>query len=101
VTPTTDGCRIAVRVHPGARRARVAGLVGGAVKVEVTAPPERGAANQAVARLLAGVLGVRAGQITVAAGRTSRSKSVAVSGLSAAEAAARLLAVLAAQTADR
>ena len=35
-----EGCRISVRVHPRARRNRVAGEHGGALKVEVTAPPE-------------------------------------------------------------
>lgn len=85
-----DGCRIAVRVHPRARRDRIVGEHGGALKVEVTAPPEAGAANAAVEELLAATLGVAKRAVTVVAGLASRSKSVAVAGLDAAEVAARL-----------
>ncbi|MGE5235536.1 MAG: DUF167 domain-containing protein [Acidobacteriota bacterium] len=90
MTAAPDGCRIVVRVHPGARRERIAALAENAVKLEVTAAPERGAANAAVVRLLAESLGVRTAQVTVATGQSSRTKSVIVTGLGPAEAAARL-----------
>jgi uncharacterized protein len=50
--------RLAVKVVPGARRDRIAGWLGDAVKVTVAAAPERGRANAAVARLLGEALGV-------------------------------------------
>jgi uncharacterized protein YggU (UPF0235/DUF167 family) len=94
VSATEDGCRIAVRVHPCARRSRLVAVVGGVVKLEVAARPERGAANLAVERLVAAVLDVAPGRVAVTSGRTSRTKSVRVSGLSAGDAMTRLEAAL-------
>jgi len=85
-----EGCRISVRVHPRAHRTRVAGEHGGALKVEVTAPPEGGAANAAVEELIASVLGVASRAVTVVVGHGSRSKTLSVTGVDAAAAATRL-----------
>jgi len=92
VTPTQAGCKVRVRVHPRARRDRIAGVHGDALKVEVTTPPEGGAANRAVERLLAAALGVPARDVAVVVGATSRSKVVAVDGIVAADAAVVLAA---------
>jgi hypothetical protein len=83
---------VRVRVHPRARRDRIAGVHGDALKVEVTTPPEGGAANRAVERLLAAALGVPARDVAVVVGATSRSKVVAVDGIVAADAAVVLAA---------
>jgi hypothetical protein len=83
---------VRVRVHPRARRERIAGVHGDALKVEVTTAPEGGAANRAVERLLAEALGIPARDVAVVVGATSRSKVIAVDGLAGAEAAARLAA---------
>ena len=85
-----DGCLLAVRVHPRARRNRVAGEHAGALKVEVTVPPEGGAANAAVEELIASVLGVAKRAVTVVVGRGSRSKTLSVTGVDAVTAATRL-----------
>lgn len=90
VTERAGGCTVRVRVHPRARRDRIAGVHGDALKLEVTTAPEGGAANRAVERLLAIALGVPARDVTVVVGATSRSKVVAVEGIAAAEAAALL-----------
>ncbi len=83
--------RLAVRVQPGARRDALLGrLETGEWKLAVSAPPEDGRANDAVVELLAGLLGVKRRQVTVARGASSRSKQVDVSGISA-EAAERML----------
>ena len=60
-----------VKVVPKASRDRVAGWIGDRLKVQVAAPPERGRANEAVARLLAESLGLPRGSVRVAAGLTS------------------------------
>jgi uncharacterized protein (TIGR00251 family) len=76
VTPTA--LRIAVRVQPRSRRDRVVGGQGGVLKVQVTAAPVDGAANQAVVELLADWLRVPRRSVTVIRGRTGRDKLVEV-----------------------
>lgn len=85
-----DGAVLRVVVQPGARRDELAGPHGDAVRVRVTAPPVGGRANEAVLRVLARVLGVDPGSLTVTAGATGRRKRVLVRGLAAAEVEARL-----------
>jgi len=92
VSARAGGCAIRVRVHPRARRDRIAGVHGEALKLEVTTAPEGGAANRAVERLLAEALGVPARDVAVVIGASSRSKVIAVDGLAAPEAAVRLAA---------
>jgi len=82
---------IDVRVEP---RARAAGLKGrmadGTWKLMVTAPPEGGRANQAVVDLLASILGLRGGQLSVARGQSARRKRIKVEGLDEGAVSARL-----------
>ena len=82
--------RITVVVSPGARRTELAGRQGDAWKVRVAAPPERGRANAAACELLAGLLGVPRRGVTVAAGTSSRRKTILVEGLEADEIHRRL-----------
>jgi uncharacterized protein len=70
-----------LHVQPGAARTGVAGLHGDALKVKVAAAAERGRANAAVARLLAGELGVRPSDVEVVSGHASRRKRVRVRGI--------------------
>jgi uncharacterized protein YggU (UPF0235/DUF167 family) len=56
----------------------------------VTAPPERGKANEAVCRLLAARLGLPASAVTVVRGATSRDKLLQVDGLTEDEVRRRL-----------
>jgi uncharacterized protein YggU (UPF0235/DUF167 family) len=89
--------RIAVRVHPGARRdALVDRLANGEWKVAVSAAPEGGRANAAVVELVAELLGVKRGQVVVARGVSSRAKTIEITGLETGEAERRLAAALAA-----
>ena len=89
--------RIAVRVQPGARRAGLKGrMADGTWQLAVRAKPEAGLANRAVEALLAELLGVAARQVEVARGMSSRSKWVAIEGMSAADVERRLTASLAA-----
>ncbi len=80
-----DGLRVALRVQPGARRARIDGpvaLADGSVilKVRVTAPPEGGKANAAVVKLLAKAWKLPKGALQVVAGAKDRRKTILVAG---------------------
>ncbi|MBI5709664.1 MAG: DUF167 domain-containing protein [Candidatus Eisenbacteria bacterium] len=91
--------RLAVRVHPGARRPGLLGRLGdGTLKVAVAVPPEGGRANAALSELLAERLGVKKRQVTVVRGLTARSKVVEIEGLEGAELARRLEQALGRET---
>lgn len=78
--------RLAVRVHPGAAVEGLTGrLADGTLRVAVRAAPEGGRANRAVTDLLAGLLGVPRGGVSVVRGPGSRAKIIAVEGLNQAE----------------
>ena len=80
--PDAPSAALIVWVQPGASRERVVGLRGDAVKVAVTAPPEKGKANRAVVRLIAGEFGIAARAVTVASGAGSRRKLLHLEGVS-------------------
>ena len=64
-----------VRAKPGARAERVAGVRGDSLVVEVRAAPERGKANDAVIRVLAEALGIRASSLELKAGHAAPRKT--------------------------
>jgi len=70
-----------IRVLPKAGSDRIRGVIDGALKVAVTAPPDKGKANVAVEKLLAKALGISAASVTIVSGRTARSKTVKIEGL--------------------
>ena len=78
VTPVPGGTRLRLRVHPKARKDAIMGVHAGALKVSVTAPPEKGKANDAVVRLLAKALDLPKGSVAIVAGEASQDKTVVV-----------------------
>ncbi len=95
-----DALFFRVRAAPGARRDGVVGIYSGvrdgilrtALKVSVSAAPEKGKANRAICRVLARALKLRPSQVSLHSGTTSRDKKVRVVGLSRAAAEERLQA---------
>jgi len=81
---SVDGVTFAVRVTPRAKRNALAGVRGESLKVQVTAPPEDGRANEAVIELLAETLGVKRRQVGIVSGASSRDKVVRVTGMACA-----------------
>ena len=82
---TVEGIRLRVRVKPGASRQAVLGqtrLPGGemAVVIAVSAPPEGGKANDAVASLLSKLWGLPKTSIGVRVGASGRTKILQVAG---------------------
>ena len=76
---------IKVRLTPRASRTEILGREGDAYKVKVTSPPVQGMANKTLLALLAEKLGVPKRDIEIAAGKTSRIKTVRIYGLTEAE----------------
>jgi uncharacterized protein len=85
-----DGCTVAVRVQPGAKRDAVLGLHDGAIKIALTAPPVDGRANEALLAFLAERLGLPRFRVDLVGGAASRSKVVRITGRSAVEVQAAL-----------
>ena len=85
-----ESTRLRLRVVPGAAKPGVVGRYGRAWKVKVAAPPERGAANDALVELIAETLGVRARDVRLVSGHGSRDKIVEVAGVRPAETEALL-----------
>lgn len=79
-----------VTVIPRSPRAGVGGFRNGRLVVRVTAAPEKGKANEACVEEVASFLGVPKTCISVVAGATSRKKTLAISGMSAAELDSRI-----------
>ena len=70
-----------VHVQPGAGRTLVQGRHGDALKVSVAAPPQGGRANEAVAKLLVEIFGVKAAAVSIVAGEANREKRFQIKGL--------------------
>ena len=85
-----DGVVVRVHAQPGASRSRVAGLHGGALKIQVRARPVEGAANREIEVVLASALAVRPAAVGVESGAHGREKRVRVAGLDVATVVARL-----------
>ncbi|MDQ1519062.1 MAG: uncharacterized protein QOI55_135 [Actinomycetota bacterium] len=84
-----------VHVQPRSGRDEITGRHGNALRVRVQAPPVDGRATEAVRRLIAGVLDVAPGRVTLVSGERSRLKRFRLEGISRGAAAARLGIVLA------
>ena len=84
--------RLTVKVHPRARRSRLAGRFGEAYKLDLAAPPVDGKANEECVRFFAELAGVARARVRVVTGLTSRMKVVEIEGVPQAELERRLTA---------
>jgi len=78
IRPQAHGVQLFLRVQPGARRSAVVGVHGERLKVAVQAPPLDGRANEALLRYLGQSLQLRAGDLQVESGSTSRDKRIGI-----------------------
>ncbi|MDL2260614.1 DUF167 domain-containing protein [Deltaproteobacteria bacterium OttesenSCG-928-K17] len=93
-----DVACLKVLLSPRAKATALVGLQGEDLKIKVAAPPVEGAANQALLKFLAGLLGHSANLMEVTAGQRGRRKIVKIKGLSEAELQSRLAPHLADNT---
>ena len=79
-----------VKVVPGSSRTKIDGWLGDFLKVRVTAEPEKGRANEAVAALLAETFGIPRRDVNISSGRLSSRKGFEINELSYSEICSRL-----------
>ncbi len=82
--------RITVKVQPRAKATRVVGHMENAYKLQLTAPPVDGKANEACIAFLAEVAGVAKSRVRIVMGLTSRMKVVEIEGIAQEEMERRL-----------
>jgi uncharacterized protein (TIGR00251 family) len=82
VTDHAEGCVLSVKAQPGARRNSIVGEQAGTLKIAVTAPPDQGKANKALAEVLCDFLHLKKSQVELISGPTSREKKFLLRGLS-------------------
>lgn len=70
--------RLLVWVQPGARKTAPAGTYQDRLKLRIEAPAVDNKANTALVEHVARVLGLRRGQVALAAGQTSRGKTLVI-----------------------
>ena len=87
-----NGCiRITCRVQPRASRNAVAGLLGNALKIALTAPPVEGKANVALCSFFAEKFKCPRTAVSIVSGTTSRNKIVEIQGMTRAAAQEKLI----------
>jgi uncharacterized protein (TIGR00251 family) len=73
-----EGCTLAIRVQPGAKKSAIAGIYGegseSRLKIALQAPAIEGRANEALVEFLARTFGVLKSSVRIVSGESSRSK---------------------------
>ena len=85
VTAHAQGCVIPVRAQPGAKKSAILGERNGALRVAITAAPEKGKANDAIVEVLADFLRCKRSRIMILLGATSREKAFLIEGMTPEE----------------
>ena len=81
---------IVIQVQPNARQDQVTLFEDGTWHLRIAAPPTQGKANRELIRFLSDVLGVARSNLTIEKGVTSRSKVIAVKGLTQSQVTEKL-----------
>ena len=83
VKQVDEGAVFVAKIVPGSSgQTRICGLLDGMLKVKVSAPPEKGKANECLVTFLAGKLGVRKKAVSIITGKSSPVKHIRVVGIS-------------------
>lgn len=81
IESSPKGVSLRVRLQPRASRNAIEGVMEGALRIRLTAPPVEGEANRALIAFLSDILRVRKSALKIASGLKSRDKTVSVDGL--------------------
>jgi uncharacterized protein (TIGR00251 family) len=81
LTEDSDGIRLKVHVQPRARKDLVRVVEGDELKIQVTSPPVKGAANRALKKLLGSTFDIPPSRVEILSGHTSRHKTIRIVGL--------------------
>jgi hypothetical protein len=73
--------RIAIKVHPRARRTAIVGRLGETYKLDLKAPPVDGKANEECVRFFAELLHAPRASVRIVQGSASRMKVVEIDGV--------------------
>jgi uncharacterized protein (TIGR00251 family) len=93
--PHPRGTILGVRAQPKAKKDAILGERAGALRVAVTAPPERGQADAAIVGVLADFLGLKRSKISLLTGEASRDKRLLIESITPENLRARIDALLA------
>ncbi|HIJ70689.1 MAG TPA: YggU family protein [Planctomycetes bacterium] len=91
ITEVQDGVVLVVKVVPGASRTAISGELDGMLKIKVSAPPEKGRANQCLIEFLSKRLRVKKKAVSILSGTSHPAKRVQISGVTAEEVMGELL----------
>jgi hypothetical protein len=83
ISTTAKGIIFSILVAPRSSRNEVVGVVEGALKLKITAPPLEGKANAECVRYLSQLLHVPKVQVAITGGHKSRKKTVCITGVKA------------------
>jgi uncharacterized protein len=89
-TATRQGVLLRVSAQPRADRPGIQGLRHGALRVRLSAPPEKGRANQELISQLSAFFHVRKSDIHIVSGAASRKKKALLTGIALADIQQRL-----------
>ena len=90
VREADGGVVFVAKVVPGSSRTAVCGVLGGMLKVKVSAAPERGKANQCLLGFIARRLGVKKSAVVIVSGPSKPVKQIRVAGVTSETLRAKL-----------
>jgi uncharacterized protein (TIGR00251 family) len=90
IEPHASGTILTVRVVPRSSKNRIDGVVDGALRVRLAAPPVDGAANAELIELLAEICGVPKSRVSILSGERAKQKRLLLSGIDTARVRDRL-----------
>lgn len=94
LTTSDQGILLPVQAQPAARQDGITGVHNGRLKVACTQAPEKGKANKALIKIVAGALQVKRSQIQLHTGEAASKKVFLIKDIDAADLEKRIAAIL-------